>query len=79
MKQARKHNDKPIHSELYGRLSHSTLWISVMFLTLVSYFAETRPLISSSSGSYLVGFLDGILMTIFAVTAVFYLWSKIGM
>lgn len=77
MKQVRRRGSKPVSSELYGKVSHSTLWVLVMFLTLISYLAETRPLIISSFGIYLVGLLDGTLMTISAASAIFYLRSKI--
>jgi hypothetical protein len=77
MKQVRRRGSKPLSSELYGKISHSVSWVMVMFLTLISYFAETRSFISSSFGIYLVGLLDGTLMTISAASAIFYLRSKI--
>jgi hypothetical protein len=77
MEQVRRRDRKPMSSEIYGKISHSTLWVLVMFLTLISYFAETRPFISSSFGIYLVGLLDGTLMTISVASAIFYLRSKI--
>lgn len=78
MKHVRKRDGKLVSSELYGELSHATSWILVTFLALISYIAEARPFISSSFGTYPVGLLDGILMTIFVATTIFYLRSKMG-
>jgi len=77
MKQVRRRGSKLVSSELYGKISRSMLWVLVMSFTLISYFAETRSFISSSSGVYLVGLLDGTLITISAVSAIFFLRSKI--
>jgi polyferredoxin len=53
------------------------LWGLTVLLSFVSYFAELRPLVASSFGAYYSGMLDGIVVTIVALTVVFYLASKV--
>lgn len=74
MKRDRKRNGTP--AEIYGKLSRSTAWILLTFLSFVSYLAEVRPFINSSFGIYPAGVLDGLLIAALIVAIVFYSLSK---
>ena len=63
-------------AELYRRLSYAMFGGFVTFLALLSYIAEARPFIDCSFGSYGVGLLDGILITVLTLAVAFYLRSK---
>jgi hypothetical protein len=52
-------------------------WGLTVLLSLVSYFAELRPVVTYSFGPYYSGMLDGIVVTIVALSFVFYLASKV--
>lgn len=76
MKRGRKRYGTP--ADIYGKLSRSTVWISFTFLSLISYIAEVRPLVSSSLGNYATGLLDGVLVTSLIVAIIFYFLSRIA-
>jgi hypothetical protein len=64
-------------AEIYEKLSRSTIGILLISLNLISYVTGVRPLIISSSGIYVAGMVDALLIVAFIVAFVFYFLSKI--
>ena len=69
----RKTNERKQKEEI----AKSMFWGLTALLSFVSYFAELRPLFASSFGTYYSGMLDGIVVTIIALSVVFYLASEV--
>lgn len=72
-----KDDKKKIEHGQREEIAKWMFWGLTMLLSFVSYFAELRPLVTYSFGPYYSGMLDGIVVTIVALSIVFYLASQV--
>jgi polyferredoxin len=72
-----KDEKKKIEHNQKEEIAKWMFWGLTVLLSFVSYFAELRPLVTNSFGPYYSGMLDGIVVTIIALSTVLYLASKV--